>query len=126
MTLVPRRPLALLEGTWALVHWFQSSSAVLYADVTTPPTLLRRPDGWTLEYCDLDLDVIRDRGKPAWIDDELEFVEHAVSMGYPAWVHERARATADALLASAHLRTAPGEHARHAWLARLDELLEHA
>ncbi|HET8867429.1 MAG TPA: NUDIX domain-containing protein [Agrococcus sp.] len=123
VTLVPRRPLAMLEGTWALVHWFESPRAVLYADVTTPPALIRRPEGWVLEYCDLDLDVVRDRGRPAWIDDEQEFEEHAVAMAYPAWVRERARATADALLAGAQLRATPGEHARHGWLAVLDELL---
>lgn len=123
VTLVPHRPLAMLEGTWALVHWFQASRSVLYADVATPPELIRRSDGWCLEYCDLDLDVVRDRGRPAWIDDEQEFAEHADRMGYPVWVRERAQATAAGLLAGAQLRTAPGEHARHGWLRALDELL---
>ncbi|WP_405216553.1 NUDIX domain-containing protein [Agrococcus sp. Ld7] len=123
VTLVPRRPLAMLDGTWALLHWFDGRQQILYADIATPPELSRRADGWYLEYCDLDLDVVRDPGRLAWIDDEGEFAEHAASMQYPSWVRERARATADALLASTQAGTAPGEHARHGWLAALDRLL---
>lgn len=124
--LVPHRPLSMLEGTWALVHWFAGERTALYVDVCTPPELLRRDDGWTLEYCDLDLDVIRMRGEPAFIDDEDEFAEHARTMEYPRWLAERARWSADALLAGALQRTAPGEHARHAWLERAAGLADRA
>ncbi|WAC65952.1 NUDIX domain-containing protein [Agrococcus sp. SL85] len=121
--LVPRRPLAMLEGTWALVHWLVGGELALYIDVCTPPELVRRPEGWVLDYCDLDLDVVRrPRGVP-WIDDEDEFAEHAARMAYPAWVRERVRATADALLAGAQMRTAPGEYAREHWHRRLDALV---
>lgn len=123
VTLVPRRPLAMLEGTWALVHWLEGGATTLYADVCTPPELVRRPEGWVLDYCDLDLDVVRRPQGTPWIDDEDELVLHAERMGYPTWVRERVRQTADALLAGALLRTAPGEHARRRWHRRLDELV---
>ncbi|WP_413320111.1 NUDIX domain-containing protein [Agrococcus sp. 1P02AA] len=119
LTLVPHRPLAMLEGTWALVHWFPGSPAELYVDVATPPTLIGRRDGWVLEYTDLDLDVVRDPGGEARIVDEDELALHAERMGYPAWVRERAETTAAALLGAAQRGSAPGEAARAAWLAAL-------
>lgn len=123
ITLVPHRPLSMLEGSWALVHWFPDRTLELYADISTPPELIRRADGWHLEYCDLDLDVVRRRGRPAWIDDVEELAEHASRMHYPEWVREGAEATAAALLLGAQQGTAPGEGARHRWHAQHDAML---
>lgn len=126
LTLVPHRPLAMLEGTWALVHWFTGSPAELYIDVATPPALIRRADGWVLEYTDLDLDVVRDPARAARIDDEDEFALHAERMGYPAWVRERAQATAAALLLAAQRGAAPGEASRAHWMTVLGTRLDPA
>ena len=39
---------------------------------------------------DLDLDVIRGTTGRVWVDDEDEFAEHRVSLGYPDEVIEQA------------------------------------
>ena len=51
----------------------------VYVDITTPP----RWDGFTLRAVDLDLDVVRGTTGRVWVDDEDEFAEHRVSLGYP-------------------------------------------
>jgi protein associated with RNAse G/E len=67
----------------------------VYVDVTVPPT-------WsdaTVIAVDLDLDVVRELDGRVWIDDEDEFAEHQVTLGYPADVVAAARASADRLVA---------------------------
>jgi uncharacterized protein len=51
----------------------------VYVDMTTPPVW----DGLILRAVDLDLDVVRGTTGRVWIDDEDEFAEHRVSLGYP-------------------------------------------
>lgn len=82
-----------------------------YVDITTPP----RWDGDVLRCVDLDLDVIREHDGRCWIDDEDEFAEHQVSLGYPAEVIDLARASADRLLAEVRDRTAPFDGRQHRW-----------
>ncbi len=66
-----------------------------YVDMTTVPHW----DGTVCRAVDLDLDVIRLAEGRTWVDDEDEFAEHQVSLGYPpevvtlaeescAWVHQ--------------------------------------
>ena len=47
---------------------------------------------------DLDLDVVRELDGRVWVDDEDEFAEHQVSLGYPAEVIAAARASCDRLV----------------------------
>lgn len=95
----------------------------VYVDLATEPAW--RPDapGATVSYVDLDLDVVGRDGRPAFVDDEDEFVAHAVRFAYPPALVERVRADADALLASVRRREAPfdGPTAAH-WLDRLGGL----
>ncbi len=66
----------------------------VYVDVTVPPTW----SGATVTTVDLDLDVVRELDGRVWVDDEDEFAEHQVSLGYPAEVVAAARASADRLV----------------------------
>lgn len=61
----------------------------IYVDISTPP----RWDDATVSAVDLDLDVIRTRDGRVWIDDEDEFAEHRVTMGYPEEIAAAARRT---------------------------------
>jgi hypothetical protein len=58
----------------------------VYVDICTPPRWV----GAVVTTVDLDLDVIRDRAGRVWVDDEDEFAEHRVRLGYPDVVAERA------------------------------------
>lgn len=65
-----------------------------YVDITTPATW----SGDEMRCVDLDLDVIRDRDEHVWIDDEDEFAEHQVELGYPADITAGARSSCGAVL----------------------------
>ncbi|WP_186329286.1 NUDIX domain-containing protein [Agrococcus jejuensis] len=119
--LVPPTTVAWDDGSWMLPGWWDRADVDAYVDVTTPPTVRRDAtgEGWIVEYVDLDLDlVVPASGLPAWIDDEDEFAARSVSHGWPAWLVERARATADDLLARSSSTPAVAMEAGHAWLAR--------
>ncbi len=65
-----------------------------YVDITGPATW----HGDTIRCVDLDLDVIRGVSGRVWVDDEDEFAEHRLSLGYPDDVVEGAvRSCADVL-----------------------------
>ena len=63
----------------------------LYVDITTVPTW----DGDLVTAVDLDLDVIRHFDGTVVVDDEDEFAEHRVSLGYPDEVAAGALAECD-------------------------------
>ena len=69
---------------------------------------------------DLDLDVIRTRDGDLLLDDEDEFDEHRVTLGYPADVVALARRTADELMTAAAVGHEPFGPAGSRWLARLE------
>jgi len=78
------------------------------------------PESRTLMAIDMDLDVIRtDDERGVWIDDEDEFDEHRVAMGYPDDVAERARAAAAEVERMVRTRLSPFDGRAEAWLARL-------
>lgn len=68
-----------------------------YVDLTTVPRWHDTEEGLRVEAVDLDLDVIRRFNGAVFIDDEDEFAEHQMTLGYPAEVVARTRATADAV-----------------------------
>ncbi|WP_322920110.1 DUF402 domain-containing protein [Nocardioides renjunii] len=107
----------------------------LYVDVTTPPVW----DGDVLRAVDLDLDVIRLSdplpsgvvGQPGYagrapgeifVDDEDEFAEHQVSLGYPSDVVAAAQASSDELVAAVRAGLPPYDGAHLRWLAELTRL----
>ncbi|MER6944783.1 DUF402 domain-containing protein [Nonomuraea sp. NPDC000554] len=89
--------------------------AAIYIDVTTVPEWREGE----VTMVDLDLDVIKMRDGRLILDDEDEFVEHQVSLGYPAEVIERAEETARWLLRAVEERQGPfgGAHVR--WLSQV-------
>lgn len=88
---------------------------LVYVDVTTVP-LWR--DG-TLELVDLDLDVIRLRDGSVLLDDEDEFEQHRVELGYPEALVALARASAADLLRQVAAYEEPFGTASERWLAHV-------
>ncbi|WP_185996019.1 DUF402 domain-containing protein [Nocardioides campestrisoli] len=87
----------------------------LYVDMTTPA----RWDGTTLRAVDLDLDVVGDVHGRVVVDDEDEFAEHQVLLGYPAEVVAAARASCAQVLAAASAGDPPYDGTHRRWLAEL-------
>ncbi len=67
------------RGWLATFHAPGGPRVSLYIDITTPPFW----DGPVLRAVDLDLDVVRGIDGRVWIEDEDEFAEHRVELGYP-------------------------------------------
>jgi protein associated with RNAse G/E len=67
----------------------------------------------------MDLDVVR-RGDRVWIDDEDEFEQHRIQLGYPDELVVRCRAAADHVVGLISARTAPFDGRGDDWLARLE------
>ncbi|MDN4171473.1 DUF402 domain-containing protein [Nocardioides sp. SOB77] len=104
-----------LERAWVTTFHGEGGPIEAYVDITTPPAW----DGATLRAVDLDLDVLRGLTGRVWVDDEDEFAEHRVSLGYPPQVCDLAVASCDrvrALVAAAH---APYDGTAREWLARV-------
>lgn len=128
VTLVP------VDGWYAATFQAPGIWCDLYIDVTTPPAW----DGDVLRAVDLDLDVIRmPKELPAdlpagfvahagpgevFVDDEDEFEEHQVALGYPADVVTSARASCDALVAAVRAGEPPYDGSHQRWLDALSRL----
>lgn len=100
---------------------FQSDShpdMLIYVDVTTPSEW-KTPGHVTV--IDLDLDVVLGRDGSLFIDDEDEFEEHRVQLGYPDDIVETARATADWLIDAIAARREPFGSASARWMELLTE-----
>ncbi len=106
--LVPRRGdfVASFNGTGV--------ADAVYVNITDTP----RWDGGTVRAVDLDLDVIRRWDGTLLVDDEDEFEEHQVELGYPPEVVSAAQASCDAVVAAVTLGDEPWGTVGHAWAAR--------
>jgi hypothetical protein len=101
---------------WTAIFNDDGRRTSIYVDVTTEPVW----DGDVVTMIDLDLDVIRlSEDGSVTVEDEDEFDEHQVSLGYTPDVVARARATADALVAALTAEEEPFGSAGWAWLERL-------
>lgn len=122
VTLLPR------QGWWiATFHgpggdaWMDLGGAApdLYIDIATPPEI----DGHTMRSVDLDLDVVRADDGRVFIDDEDEFAEHQIILGYPDDVVRSARSTCTAIHAAVVAGEAPYDGVAAAvWLDRVAAL----
>lgn len=91
-----------------------------YVDLATVPEWRADASGFTISYVDLDLDVVARDGEAAFIDDEDEFADHAMTFGYPLELVERVRADADAVLAAVQRKEPPFDGATaERWFERL-------
>ena len=84
---------------WWFATWMWGNRDIpidVYIDIVHPPTW---HDGGP-RVIDLDLDVVRYRDGRVIIDDEDEFADHQVSLGYPRDLIDGARDAADAMFAA--------------------------
>lgn len=84
-----------------------------YVDVITQP-IWEAAD--RVEMVDLDLDVIRLHDGRVYVDDEDEFEEHRVTLGYPPRMVDTARAVAARLAIDMETRRPPFDGAAEEWL----------
>jgi protein associated with RNAse G/E len=112
---------------WFAVTFYERTEPVLpehvelYVDITTVPRWERTSAGMTVRMVDLDLDVYRTWTGEVVVDDEDEFAEHRVSLGYPDDVIRAAERSCAAVAVAVSAREEPfGTGA--AWFAKLAEL----
>ena len=86
----------------------------VYVDITTPAVWADH----ALRAVDLDLDVIRGNTGRVWVDDEDEFAEHRVSLGYPDELARAAMASCDRVHADVAAGRAPYDGSAEAWITR--------
>jgi hypothetical protein len=90
-----------------------------YVDMTTVPVW----DGPVVRAVDLDLDVVERLDHSVFVDDEDEFEEHRLELGYPPDVVALATGTRDAVLAAVRDRRAPFDGSSAPWLGVLRDVL---
>ncbi|WP_330472869.1 DUF402 domain-containing protein [Terrabacter sp. C0L_2] len=125
--------LAPHEGAYAVGFYLAHREVSVYVDMTTEPQWRRRDvvdadggaDGegaveWEVTMVDLDLDVVLTRDGHLFVDDEDEFAEHQVELGYPAEIVALAERWRDLVLASVAAGDEPFASVGHAWLRRAD------
>ena len=89
----------------------------LYVDITTVPVW----SGDTVSAVDLDLDVVRGWTGRVWVDDEDEFAEHRVTLGYPSDLVRLAATSCVEVRAAVEAGLPPYDgRAAGAWLDVLD------
>jgi hypothetical protein len=109
------------EGRWTPCFNEDASAltgTAIYTDITNRPEWSRDGDGWTVTMVDLDLDVVQRRDGSVHIDDEDEFAEHQVAMGYPTYVIARARADCAHVFLAMEAGDEPYGSVGRAWLDR--------
>ena len=89
-----------------------------YVDMTTPPVW----DGAVVRAVDLDLDVVRPRDGSVYVDDEDEFAEHTVTLGYPPEIVSLAEASRDRVYAAILAGQPPFDGSHQHWQLALDGL----
>jgi protein associated with RNAse G/E len=90
----------------------------VYVDMTTPP----RWDGDVVRTVDLDLDVILMREGHLVVDDEDEFAEHQVELGYPPVIVALAEASRDRVHRAIAEECAPFDGSHERWQGALGRL----
>ena len=117
--LLPRTDLPADERGWvATFHGAPHRRVLVYVDIATPPVW----DGSTLRTVDLDLDVVRDDTGEVWVDDEDEFAEHRVELGYPDQVVSGATRSCERVRSAVAGRVAPYDGSHEPWLEALRAL----
>jgi len=112
----PARPES--DRGWLAAFHAPGAETWVYVDMTTPPVW----DGPTVRAVDLDLDVIRMQSGWVVVDDEDEFEEHQVELGYPDDVIALAEKTRDRVHAAILDEDAPYDGCHVRWLLLLAEL----
>jgi hypothetical protein len=116
--LVPSFALPEHERGWLATFHQVPSHIRVYVDMTTPPVW----DGSTLRAVDLDLDVVYGREGDVVVDDEEEFAEHQVELGYPVEIIALAETSRDRVYAAILAEDAPYDGSHEVWFDRLAQL----
>ena len=111
-------PGAETDRGWLATFHARGGPVRVYVDITTPPVW----DGPVLRAVDLDLDVVRGNTGRVWVDDEDEFAEHRVSLGYPDDLIGAAMTACERVLADVLAQRAPYDGSAEAWLTRVGGL----
>jgi hypothetical protein len=107
-----------LEGAFLATFHGPGGDTWAYVDMTTPPFW----DGPVVRAVDLDLDVIRLQIGDVYVDDEDEFSEHQVELGYPPEVVALAEASRDRVHAAVLAEESPYDGTHERWQRVLDHL----
>ena len=119
-------PLAVLvpcERPWVAsffggMDFGQVPDCRLYVDMTTP--VLWSPEGAEVTMVDLDIDVFVRHDGSVHVDDEEEFAQHQVELGYPPEIIAMALQSRDEVLEAIRDGIAPFDEMAHLpWLAML-------
>lgn len=102
------------DDWWLMLYSPAHSTITHFIDVNTPG---RWSDG-QVELIDLDLDIVVNIDGSVEIDDEDEFAAHQVDLGYPSSMIDRARSTADRLLAEVSTGEEPYFETAAAWFEK--------
>jgi hypothetical protein len=89
-----------------------------YVDMTTVPSW----HGHTVRAVDLDLDVVEGLDRVVYVDDQDEFDEHRVELGYPREVVDLAMATRDLVLTAVRDKHPPFDGSAQPWFDVLHSL----
>jgi len=91
----------------------------VYVDLAVDPGWARiRPGVFEFHLIDMDLDVIRQRDRGVYLDDEDEFAEHQVAMDYPDDMVTRIKAESARIQQAVEDRQAPFDGTDAAWFRR--------
>ncbi|WP_241563811.1 DUF402 domain-containing protein [Nonomuraea polychroma] len=101
------------DAWWTAAFYLQPHWMDIYVDVTTVPEW---SDG-EVTMLDLDLDVIRTPDGRLFVDDEDEFAEHQMLLGYPPELITQAEGSARWLLDAVGERKEPFGGVHLEWLA---------
>jgi hypothetical protein len=106
------------HGWFATFH-APGSTVKVYVDMATPSIW----HGPVVRAVDLDLDVVRRLDDSVYIDDEDEFAEHQVALGYPPEIVELAESSCAEVARLVEKWEPPFDAETHdRWLSQLAEL----
>jgi uncharacterized protein len=109
--LVPSSGTAVGQAWLATFHG-PGGSVWTYVDMTTVPVW----DGTVVRAVDLDLDVIEALDRSVFVDDQDEFDDHRVSLGYPEEIVQLATATRDLVHSAVSAKSPPFDGRSAPWL----------
>jgi hypothetical protein len=105
-------PGANQDRGWVATFHAAGGPVHTYVDMTTPPYW----DGPQVHAVDLDLDVVRGTAGRVWVDDEDEFAQHRVELGYPDEIVQLAITTAERVRLAVQDEQAPFDGSAATWL----------
>jgi hypothetical protein len=105
-----------VDRPWIPIWNVEPEKVEIYVDVTTVPT---RPALDRYEAIDIDLDVVRFVDGTIKVVDEDEFDDHRVSLNYPDWMVDQARATTASVAVAIETGAPPFDGSHLPWFERL-------